>query len=161
MNDIVLHPLKPIYDEDSKVLILGSFPSVISRIQNFYYANKNNRFWYVLSALYDEEIIEREEFCHDHHIALWDVIQSCTIIGSKDDSINNVIPNNISKVVAQTKIKCIFTTGRKASILYEKYNDINLEHISLPSTSSANAKFHIEDLLESYKIIKEYTDEEN
>lgn len=161
MSDKVIHPFPAIYDSNSKVLILGSFPSVISREQKFYYANKNNRFWKVLSLLYEEEITDRESFCHTHHIALWDVIHSCTIIGSKDETIQNVVPNDISKIIHESKIKCVFTTGSKASMLYEKYNQLDVKHITLPSTSSANAKFHVEDLLKSYKIIKDYTDEKD
>lgn len=90
MAEQVIHPLKPIYDEESRVLILGSFPSIISRKERFYYANKTNRFWNVLKEIFEEEIKDREMFCHKHHIALWDVIESCTIEGSSDASITNI-----------------------------------------------------------------------
>lgn len=162
MAEQVIHPLKPIYDEESKVLILGSFPSIISRKERFYYANKTNRFWKVLKEIFEEEIKDREMFCHKHHIALWDVIESCTIEGSSDASITNVKINDISKLIKSTKIQVIFTTGSKASSIYDKYvKDINIKHISLPSTSSANARMKLDDLIEEYKVIKGFTNEED
>lgn len=162
MVDQVVHPLKPIHDEESKVLILGSFPSVISRKERFYYANKTNRFWKVLEQIYDEKISDKEEFCHKHHIALWDVIESCTIQGSSDASITNIKVNDIASLILKTKIRVIFTTGSKASSIYEKYiNDLEIKHISLPSTSSANAKMKLDDLIEKYKVIKEFTNEKD
>lgn len=162
MSEYVIHPLKPIYDEESKVLILGSFPSIISRKEMFYYANKTNRFWKVLEQIYEEEIIDKEAFCHKHHIALWDVLASCTIHGSSDASITNVKVNNISNLISKTKVQVIFTTGNKASSIYERYlAEIQIQHIRLPSTSSANAKMKLNDLVEQYKVIKELTDEKN
>ncbi len=162
MANKVIHPLKPIYDEESKVLILGSFPSIISRKEMFYYANKTNRFWKVLESIYDEEISDREMFCHKHHIALWDVIQSCTIEGSSDSSITNIKVNDIASLLQKTKIQVIFTTGTKASSTYDKYvKDIHIKHISLPSSSSANAKMKLSDLTEKYKVIKEFTNEKD
>lgn len=162
MAEQVIHPLKPIYDEESKVLILGSFPSIISRKERFYYANKTNRFWKVLKEIFEEEIKDREMFCHKHHIALWDVIESCTIEGSSDASITNVKINDISKLIKTTKIQVIFTTGSKASSIYDKYvKDISIKHISLPSTSSANARMKLDDLIEEYKVIKGFTNEED
>ncbi len=162
MSEHVIHPLKPIYDEESKVLILGSFPSIISRKEMFYYANKTNRFWKVLEQIYEEEIIDKEAFCHKHHIALWDVLASCTIHGSSDASITNVKVNNISNLISKTKVQVIFTTGNKASSIYERYlAEIQIQHIRLPSTSSANAKMKLNDLVEQYKVIKELTDEKN
>lgn len=162
MAEQVIHPLKPIYDEESKVLILGSFPSIISRKERFYYANKTNRFWKVLGKIFEEEIEDREIFCHKHHIALWDVIESCTIEGSSDASITNIKINDIPKLIENTKIQAIFTTGSKASSIYDKYvKDIDIKHISLPSTSSANAKMKLNDLIEEYKVIKGFTNEED
>ena len=162
MSEYVIHPLKPIYDEESKVLILGSFSSIISRKEMFYYANKTNRFWKVLEQIYEEEIIDKEAFCHKHHIALWDVLASCTIHGSSDASITNVKVNNISNLISKTKVQVIFTTGNKASSIYERYlAEIQIQHIRLPSTSSANAKMKLNDLVEQYKVIKELTDEKN
>lgn len=153
MANIIKHPFPPIVDQDSRILILGSFPSVISRKQSFYYANKNNRFWKVMSNLFQEEIQNKEVFCHFHHIALWDVISSCSIQGSSDSTIKNVIPNDIENLVQGTKIHTIFTTGKTAGRLYDKYIHLDMEHNNLPSTSSANAAKSLEDLICAYRII--------
>lgn len=151
----VIHPFPPVFDKNSKVLILGSFPSVISRQKNFYYANTNNRFWKVMSILFQEEIEDKKAFCLKHHIALWDVIQSCSINGSNDASITDVKVNAIAPLVEQTQIQTVFLTGKKAESLFKKYSNIQIETIGLPSTSSANAKMHLEDLVEAYHVILE------
>lgn len=156
----IFHPLSPIVDTHSKVLILGSFPSVISREKHFYYANSNNRFWKVMETLFHEKIIDRAAFCHVHHIALWDVIASCTIEGSKDSSIQHVQVNDILSLLKQTEIHTIFFTGQKAYQLFHKYMNIDVENYVLPSTSSANAKMHLEDLVHAYTLILEKLDEE-
>lgn len=161
MPNIIKHPFDPIFNQDSKILILGSFPSVISREQAFYYANKNNRFWKVMAILFDEEITERKQFCLDHHIALWDVIHSCSIHGSSDTSIRDVTPNDIPTLVDKTNIHTIFTTGKTATKLYEKYIGCDKEHIGLPSTSSANAAMSIDKLVDAYHIIVEKLYEED
>lgn len=150
-----VHPFSPVYDENSLILILGSFPSVISREKQFYYANKNNRFWKVMEIIFHEQIDEYSSFCHKHHIALWDVIHSCSIQGSSDASISNVVVNDIESLLNQTKIHTIFLTGKKALSLYEKYINLNIKYIGLPSTSSANARLRLDDLVESYQIILE------
>lgn len=155
------HPFGPIYDADSRVLILGSFPSVISRKKSFYYANHANRFWKVMAAVYNEEIIDPVTFVHDHHIALWDVIASCTITGSSDASIRDVVVNDIEALVQKTKIETVFTTGVKAASLYEKYVVCSKKHIALPSTSGANARMKLDDLIQAYSIIKENIDEKD
>ena len=151
----VIHPLEAIYDEQSKVLILGSFPSVISRQDKMYYANKTNRFWAVMEALFNVEITDYALFCHQHHIAMWDVIYSCTIEGSSDSSIKNVKTNDIAGLVHKTNIQLIVTTGNKAAVLYNQYIHLNIPHISLPSTSAANAKMRLEQLVNEYQKIKE------
>ena len=151
----VIHPLDAIYDEHSRVLILGSFPSVISRQNKMYYANKTNRFWAVMEALFNEEITNHEVFCHKHHIAMWDVIHSCTIEGSSDSSIKNVKTNDIAGLVHKTNIQLIVTTGNKAAVLYNQYIHLDIPHISLPSTSAANAKMRLEQLINEYQKIKE------
>ena len=120
-----------------------------------YYANKTNRFWAVMEALFNVEITDRALFCHQHHIAMWDVIHSCTIEGSSDSSIKNVIPNDIAGLVKKTHIELIVTTGKKAATLYEQYIHLDLPHISLPSTSAANAKMSLEELIYEYRKIKE------
>ena len=151
----VIHPLDAIYDEHSRVLILGSFPSVISRQNKMYYANKTNRFWAVMEALFNVEITDYALFCHQHHIAMWDVIHSCTIEGSSDSSIKNVQTNDIAGLVHKTNIQLIVTTGNKAAVLYNQYIHLNIPHISLPSTSAANAKMRLEQLVNEYQKIKE------
>ena len=154
----VVHPLKPIYDKNSEVLILGSFPSVQSREKGFYYANPNNRFWPIMEKLFNETIDDKEEFCLRRHIALWDVIESCTIEGSNDASIKDVKPNDIENLIKDTNIKCIFTTGYKAHQLFEKYIFVDVPCIGLPSTSSANAVYRLDELVDVYNIILEYVD---
>ena len=151
----VIHPLDAIYDEHSRVLILGSFPSVISRQNKMYYANKTNRFWAVMEALFNVKITDYALFCHQHHIAMWDVIHSCTIEGSSDSSIKNVKTNDIAGLVHKTNIQLIVTTGNKAAVLYNQYIHLNIPHISLPSTSAANAKMRLEQLVNEYQKIKE------
>jgi len=150
----VIHPLDAIYDEHSRVLILGSFPSVISRQNKMYYANKTNRFWAVMEALFNVEITDYALFCHQHHIAMWDVIHSCTIEGSSDSSIKNVKTNDIAGLVHKSNIQLIVTTGKKAAVLYNQYIHLDIPHISLPSTSAANAKMRLEQLINEYQKIK-------
>ena len=151
----VIHPLDAIYDEHSRVLILGSFPSVISRQNKMYYANKTNRFWAVMEALFNEEISDYKVFCHKHRIAMWDVIHSCTIEGSSDSSIRNVKTNDIAGLVQKSDIQLIVTTGKKAAALYEQYIHLDIPHVSLPSTSAANAKMKLAELINEYQKIKE------
>ena len=115
------HPLKPIYNQNSKVLILGTMPSVKSRELNSYYAHPQNRFWKILEKMFNEKINDKEQFLLKNKIALWDVVASCDINGSSDSSIKNVIPNNISKIIKESNINMIFTTGKTAFKLYNKY----------------------------------------
>ena len=155
----VFHTLKPIYDEKSKILILGSIPSVISREKNFYYANKTNRFWNVLEILFDTKLTTdtlKEKFLINNNIALWDVIKSCEIKGSSDSSIKNVKVNNINKIIKDSKINHIFCTGKLAYNLFNKYIKLNIPVSYLPSPSSANAKMKLNDLINDYKVIKKY-----
>ena len=152
----VIHPLKPIYTNTSKYLFLGSFPSVISRKDNMYYANPNNRFWKVMSVIFEEEIEDKEKFCYKHDIALWDVIRECSIIGSSDASIKDIEINDIESLIKNSDIKVICTNGSKATSLYDKYIDLDIKHVSLPSTSSANARFRLEDLVKEYRKVFEW-----
>ncbi len=162
----VKHELPPIYNEHSEVLILGSHASVKSREEKFYYAHPKNRFWKTLSAIFEEEIgntiEEKKEFLYRNHIALFDVIKSCEIENSSDTSIKNVVPNNLKTIIKQSQIKFIFTTGRKAYDLYQKYcfPKTKIEAIYLPSTSPANCPKNIETtLVDSYQQIKEKINE--
>lgn len=155
------HPFPALWDSGSRVLILGSFPSVVSRQKSFYYANRANRFWPVLARIYQEEIADPADFCHRHHIALWDVIASCTITGSSDTSIRDVTVNDIQGLADKADIRTVFTTGAKAADLYRRYVICDRPHIALPSTSGANARMRLDDLAAAYQIIREITDEEN
>ena len=157
----VYHTLEAIYNKYSKVLILGSIPSVKSREKNFYYAHPRNRFWKTLSKVYNEEITDKKEFLLKHKIALFDVIKECDIEASSDSTIKNVVPNDLSEILENSKIEAIFTTGTKAYSLYQKYiyPKTNIKAIPLPSTSPANSKKDIVNILiKEYSIIKKYTE---
>jgi len=148
------HPFPPLYNSDSKILILGSFPSVKSREQMFFYGHPQNRFWKVISAVFNEKtpetIADKKEFLLSHNIALWDSIKSCDIVGSSDSSIKNVIPNDIGEILNSADIKMIFTNGKASDKYYNKYikNTVGREAICLPSTSPANAAWTLERLVE-------------
>ncbi len=155
----VLHTLKPIFDENSKILILGSLPSVISREKNFYYANPTNRFWMILENIFNVKLNtpeEKEKFLLKNNIALWDVIKSCDIKGSSDSFIKDVKVNNIKEIIKNSKIKYIFCTGKTSYNLFNKYIKVNIPVSYLPSPSSANAKMKLNDLINEYKVIKKY-----
>lgn len=155
------HNIPPIYDDKSYILILGSFPSVKSREAQFFYHHPQNRFWKVLASLYQYSplitIEDKKTFLLQHHIALWDVIQSCDIKGSSDSSIENVVVNNINDLLQKCHIQYIYTNGKKAHQLYQKYclPITHQEDICLPSTSPANATYSIERLIEEWKIIRQ------
>ena len=155
----VVHPLEPIYDKNSKILLLGSLPSVKSREESFYYAHPQNRFWRVLSSVLNEKLPitneEKQDMLLKNHIALWDVIHSCYIKGSSDASIKEVKANDINSLLQKTSITTIFTTGKTAQKYYDKYcyPKTKIKAICLPSTSPANALKKESDLIEAYKII--------
>lgn len=156
----VSHDFEPVFDENSKVLILGTFPSVKSRENQFYYGHPQNRFWKVIAGLTENEvpqtIEEKKKLLLEHGIAIWDVIESCDIIGSSDSSIKNVVPADIERVVANSKIQNIYANGGTAKKLYEKYSQkkTGREIIGLPSTSPANAAYSLERLLECWQEVK-------
>ena len=156
---MVIHPIKPIYDNNSNILILGSFPSVKSRDEGFFYGHKQNRFWKVVSGVFGEEeprtIEEKKALLIRNKIALWDVIQSCDIVGSSDSSITNVVPNDLSVILSTEDIKTIYVNGKTALKYYEKYTEpvIKRPAICLPSTSPANAAWSMEKLLAVWKRI--------
>lgn len=158
------HPFPPLYDKNSKVLILGSFPSVKSREQMFFYGHSRNRFWKVVSAVMGTDapttIEEKSEFLHANHIALWDVIASCDITGSSDSSIKNVVANDLTEILEIADIKQIFVNGKTAEKYYNKYirNTIGREAVCLPSTSPANAGWSVDRLIEAWELIKNYID---
>ena len=154
-------PIPPIVDANSRILILGSFPSVLSRETMFFYGHPQNRFWKVLSLVYDRPlpvtIPEKKALLLSHGIALWDVIASCEITGSSDTSIKNVIPNDLTQIFKIAPIRQIYVNGKTA----EKYYNHTLrsstgrEAICLPSTSPANASWSLERLVQAWKIIAE------
>ena len=152
----VIHPFDPVFDQDSKVLILGSFPSVKSRENGFYYGHPQNRFWAVLGAVFNEPTPLTNEakkaFLLDHHIALWDVVASCEITGSSDASIKNAVPNDLSSLICRTQIKTIIANGNTAYILLDRFfkADPSITVIRLPSTSAANAAMTLEKLTQRW-----------
>ena len=155
----ITHPLQPIYNHDSQILILGSFPSVKSRDNNFYYGNPTNRFWKVLETLYQTTIIDdnayKTKFLLENNIAIYDVIKSCDIIQSSDSSIKNVVVADIKSIVDNSKITTIYVNGNTAYKLYQKYLEkiVGIKAIKLPSTSAANARYSILKLLEKWEVI--------
>lgn len=155
----VCHEFPPFYDENSKILILGSFPSVKSREQQFYYGHPQNRFWKVLAGELGEKIPEcieeKKQFLLRNHIALWDVIDSCEIIGSSDSSIRNVVVTDIRQILEHCRIRNIYANGTTARKLFEKYQKerCGRDIIGLPSTSPANAAYSLERLLEEWECI--------
>lgn len=157
----IFHTFDPIYNEHSKILILGSFPSVKSRENNFYYGHPQNRFWKVtagvLGVKVPETIEEKRTMLLDHGIAIWDVIESCTIHGSSDSSIRDVVVNDFSEILAHSSVKKIYVNGGKAYELYEKYakEKTGIPAIKLPSTSPANAAWKVDRLIEAWMCIME------
>lgn len=157
---MIRHPFPPLYNKDSKILILGSFPSVKSREEMFFYGHPQNRFWKVISSVFEcdvpETIEEKKQLLFENGIALWDVISSCEITGSSDSSIRNVKVNDLSKILDEADIRQIFVNGRTAEKYFKKYTKakINREVICLPSTSPASAAWSVKRLVESWKVLK-------
>lgn len=149
----IIHPFPPLYDAHSKILILGSLPSVKSREQMFFYGHPKNRFWKVISAICQEElpvtIEEKKKMLLRNHIALWDTIYSCDIIGSSDSSIRNVVPSDLGQIVSESNIQHIFCNGKTSGKYFQKFqqNTLGMEAVVLPSTSPANAAFSLEQLI--------------
>ncbi|MDE6568745.1 MAG: DNA-deoxyinosine glycosylase [Lachnospiraceae bacterium] len=161
---MIEHPIEPVYDANSKVLILGSFPSVKSRESGFFYGHPQNRFWKVLAAITGQEVpqtvAEKKAFLLKNRIAVWDVIQSCTITGSSDSSIKDVVANDLSRILDSAVIRQIYVNGRKAEQLYQKYiyPQTGMEAVCLPSTSPANAAWNLERLVDVWREIAQYFD---
>ena len=155
----LVHPFPPTWDEHSEILILGSFPSVKSREMAYFYGHPQNRFWRLIAALYGDDtpqtVEERRAFLLRHHIALWDVIASCTIVGSSDSSIRDAVPNDIRPILAGAPIREIYTNGQTSFRLYRKYllPEIGREAVCLPSTSPANAAWSFDRLLSAWSAI--------
>ena len=160
-SSLQLHNIPPVYDERSTRLILGSFPSVLSRRTDFFYGHPQNRFWKVLAEVFDcplpATVAEKKSLILSHNLALFDVSASCEIAGSADSAIKNVIPNDLSPILKNSKITEIFVNGKTAEKYYDKYlrSETGIDCICLPSTSPANAAFSLDKLVESWKIIAE------
>ena len=155
----IQHPFEPLYNENSRILILGSFPSVKSREQQFFYGHPQNRFWKVISSLFDEKvpttIPEKKNLILCHGLALWDSIASCEIIGSSDASIRNAKANDISLILNSSPIEKIICNGKKSYELYKKYieEQTGRTAICLPSTSPANASWTMDKLIDAWSVL--------
>ncbi|MBQ2847554.1 MAG: DNA-deoxyinosine glycosylase [Clostridia bacterium] len=158
---MIVHPIPPLFGEDSKTLILGSFPSVKSREAAFFYGHPQNRFWAVIAEVlgYDKpkNIEEKKKLILENRLALWDVIASCEIEGSADSTINNVTANDLSIILENSRVDRILVNGKTAEKYYNKYTypKTGIKAVCLPSTSPANAAWSIERLIEAWKIIIE------
>ena len=159
MPETVVHPLAPVWDSRSAVLILGSMPSPRSREEGFYYAHPQNRFWPVMAALFGEELPcgteERRRFALSHRIALWDVLHSCEITGASDSSIRNPVPNDIRPILEGAPIRAIFTTGGTASRLYRRHIEPVCGRAAIP-LPSANCRTGLDALLSAYSVLLPY-----
>lgn len=155
------HPLEPVFDGRSRVLVLGTMPSPASRRVGFYYGHPQNRFWRVLAALWDAPVpqgnAERAAFCLERGIALWDVLAACDIAGASDASIRNARPNDLARILDAAPVGAVFTTGAKAAALYRRHDAPRwpgLPHVALPSTSGANARMGLADLVAAYAPLR-------
>lgn len=159
--EIVTHPIPPLFDASSRILILGSFPSVRSREGMFFYHHPQNRFWKVLAGVLEEpvpgSIEEKKIFLLKHRIALWDVIASCTIEGSSDSTIKNVVPNDLSGIFSAADISRIFCNGGASFQYYKKYQEPRTGRaaVRLPSTSPANAAWSLDRLIREWAAIRD------
>lgn len=156
------HGIPPVFNAESRVLILGTMPSPKSRENGFYYMHPQNRFWRVISTVLGEPLPttngERASLLLKNKIALWDTLAQCDIIGASDCSVKNAVPNDINVITDAADIKAIFTTGKTAYKYYCRFQQekTGIEAICLPSTSPANARFGLDALIDEYKIIKNY-----
>ena len=156
---MIHHPIDPVYDTRSRILILGSFPSVKSREEMFFYGHPQNRFWRVLAAVFERPVPatveEKRRLLLEEGIALWDVIASCEITGSSDSSIKNVVPNDLGRILDAARIERIYVNGKTAEKYYRRYllKTVGREALCLPSTSPANASWRLERLIDAWKVI--------
>lgn len=152
------HPFAPIIDAHSRVLVLGSFPSVKSRERGFYYGHPQNRFWAVLAALCAQAVPrtadEKGALLLCNGIALWDVLAGCDILGSSDARITNPRPNDIAALCGRAPIERVYLNGKKAGELYTRFiKDVPLPAVVLPSTSPANAAWSLARLIEAWSAV--------
>lgn len=156
---MIIHPIPPLFDSESKTLILGSFTSVKSRETAFFYGHAQNRFWAVAAAVLGypkpETVEEKKKMILENRLAMWDVIESCEIDGSSDSTIRNVTANDLSVILENSKVDRIIVNGKTAEKYYNKYTypKTGIKAICLPSTSPANAAWSLERLIEAWKII--------
>lgn len=154
----VIHPFPPIFDQKSKILILGSMPSPKSREIGMYYAHPKNRFWKTLSIVLNDDCPESNEdkkaFLLKHNIAVWDVLESCEIVGASDSSIKNPKVNDFNLIFNNCKISAVFTLGKTAHKIYKSMT--GNDSIYLPSTSPANCAIKDEELIKNFEIILKY-----
>ena len=161
MSERILHPFPPLFDSESRTLILGSFPSVKSREAMFFYGHPQNRFWRLTALLCHEDtpqtIEEKSSLILRHHLALWDSIESCTITGSSDSSVRDVVPNDLRVIFDNSKTERVFCNGALSHKMYMKYiyPQTGIAAVKLPSTSPANAAYSLERLAESWRVIME------
>lgn len=160
MSEWVSHTFDPVYNEHSRVLILGTMPSPASREHGFYYSHPRNRFWPVMARVFSDPLPvtpeEKSGFCLAHRIALWDVLSRCRIDGASDASIREPEVNDIPSLLESTGISAVITTGGTASKLYSRhFGHLDIRHIPLPSTSPANARLSLDDLTEAYLVVAE------
>ena len=154
----IVHPFGPLFDANSRVLILGSFPSVKSREQQFFYGHPQNRFWKVLAALFNREVPatigQKKELILGNRLALWDSVASCVITGSSDASIREVQANDLSVILDHCPIRRIFCNGKTSWTMYEKWirPTAGREAVCLPSTSPANAQWSLNRLIEAWSV---------
>ena len=162
VSEHIVHSIPPTFDENSRVLVLGSIPSPKSRETQFNYGHPQNRFWRVTSSVTNSPlpvtVEEKKSFLLLNGIAVWDVIASCDITGSSDSSIKNVTPNDLTPILSGAKNKAVFTNGKTAHNLYQKYvkSTTGREDVTLPSTSPANAAWTLDRLISAWSQIKEY-----
>ena len=153
----VTHGFPPFYCADSRLLILGSFPSVKSRAQAFFYGHPQNRFWPVMARLCGEDtpltVPERAAFLERNRIALYDVLEACTIVGSSDSSIRDVVVNDLTPILSLSRVGRIFVNGKTAEKLYRRYTEptLGIRAVCLPSTSPANAAWSLQRLTEAWR----------
>ena len=155
----ISHGFKPVFDERSRVLVRGSFPSVLSRVNRFYYGNPRNRFWCVMAEVLGEPVPDvgdipgKRAMLLRHGIALWDVIESCDVRGSSDASIRNVVPADVARITRAAPIRSVLCNGGTAGRLYRRWllPVTGIEAEVLPSTSPANAAWGLERLTERWR----------
>lgn len=166
MTEAIFHPIAPVFDERSRILILGSFPSVKSRETAFFYGHPQNRFWKVVSAVLDVDCPstndEKKRMLLSHRVALWDVIASCRIEGSSDSSIRSAVPTDLQAILDTANIRAVFCNGQTAFRLYARYQEkqTGISAVALPSTSPANAAYGLDRLVEHWRAILPYLREE-